>query len=218
MGQLDDKKVQMAIDKGFAFFDTDKSGFIDGNEACAAARKALSHTGPLGAVSAVTELCMILLMAVLAACSMLMLVSVQSTAFVTQSEVLLLWQQAAYSIHAFNNPGVSMHAPWCHGHAFAFTFVCLPSSDCPAHSAHCCVVPGMLLPQQKVTDDMIQGVFNKYAGPDKKMDKAEFGNCVAGLVERVGGPKAHTTTATTATHAAAPTGAAAAADTAVAAA
>jgi hypothetical protein len=118
-GQLDDKKVQMAIDKGFAFFDTDKSGFIDGNEACAAARKALSHTGPLGA---------------------------------------------------------------------------------------------------KVTDDMIQGVFNKYAGPDKKMDKAEFGNCVAGLVERVGGPKAHTTTATTATHAAAPTGAAAAADTAVAAA
>jgi hypothetical protein len=51
LGQLDEKKVQMAIDKGFAQFDTNKSGFIEGNEAIAAARKALSHTGPLGAVS-----------------------------------------------------------------------------------------------------------------------------------------------------------------------
>lgn len=76
----------------------------------------------------------------------------------------------------------------------------------------------MLLLQQKVTDGMLEGAFNKSAGPDKKMDKAEFGNCVSALIERVGGPKAHHTTAATATQGAAPAAAAAAADTPVAAA
>jgi hypothetical protein len=75
-----------------------------------------------------------------------------------------------------------------------------------------------LLLQQKVTDDMLEGAFNKFAGPDKKMDKAEFGNCVSALIERVGGPKATHTTAATATQSATPATAAAAADTAVAAA
>lgn len=50
MGQLDDKKLTLAIDKGFDFFDKDKSGFIEGAEATAAAEKVLSMAGGAGKV------------------------------------------------------------------------------------------------------------------------------------------------------------------------
>jgi hypothetical protein len=45
LGQLDDKKLTMAIDKGFGFFDKDKSGFIEGAEATEAAQKVLNMAG-----------------------------------------------------------------------------------------------------------------------------------------------------------------------------
>jgi len=48
MGQLDDKKLTMAIDKGFGFFDKDKSGFIEGAEATEAAQKVLNLAGGAG--------------------------------------------------------------------------------------------------------------------------------------------------------------------------
>jgi hypothetical protein len=51
LGQLDDKKLSMAIDKGFGFFDKDKSGFIEGAEASEAAQKVLNMAGGPAKVS-----------------------------------------------------------------------------------------------------------------------------------------------------------------------
>lgn len=48
LGSLDDKKLTMAIDKGFDYFDKDKSGSLDAAEAREAASKALALAGPLG--------------------------------------------------------------------------------------------------------------------------------------------------------------------------
>jgi hypothetical protein len=45
LGGLDDKKIDMAVDKGFGFFDKDKSGFVDGAEAAEAAQKVLNMIG-----------------------------------------------------------------------------------------------------------------------------------------------------------------------------
>jgi hypothetical protein len=44
----DGARLDMAIDKGFAFFDKDKSGYIDGPEATAAAQKTLAVFGGMG--------------------------------------------------------------------------------------------------------------------------------------------------------------------------
>lgn len=41
----------MAIDKGFGFFDKDKSGFVEGAEATEAAQKVLNLAGGAGKVS-----------------------------------------------------------------------------------------------------------------------------------------------------------------------
>jgi hypothetical protein len=113
LGQLDDKKLSMAIDKGFGFFDKDKSGFIEGAEASEAAQKVLNMAGG---------------------------------------------------------------------------------------------------PAKKVTPAQIEGAFGKAAGTDQKMDKAEFGNLVRGLVEKAGGPKTpHADAAAAAAPAAAPAATAAAA-------
>jgi hypothetical protein len=48
LGQLDDNKITLAVDKGFDFFDKDKSGFIEGSEFKEAVRKAVNLTGPIG--------------------------------------------------------------------------------------------------------------------------------------------------------------------------
>lgn len=65
--------------------------------------------------------------------------------------------------------------------------------------------------QQKVTPAQIEGAFGKAAGADQKMDKAEFGNLVRGLVEKAGGPKPPHADAAAAPAAAVPTANAAAA-------
>lgn len=56
LGQLDDKKMTMAIDKGFGFFDKDKSGFVEGAEAAEAAQKVLNMIGGPAKVRAAAEM------------------------------------------------------------------------------------------------------------------------------------------------------------------
>ena len=51
MGAVDEKKIDMAIDKGFGFFDKDKSGFVEGAEAAEAAQKVLNMIGGPAKVS-----------------------------------------------------------------------------------------------------------------------------------------------------------------------
>lgn len=54
LGGLDDKKIDMAVDKGFGFFDKDKSGFVDGAEAAEAAQKVLNMIGGPAKVRAIS--------------------------------------------------------------------------------------------------------------------------------------------------------------------
>jgi hypothetical protein len=56
LGGLDVKKIDMAVDKGFGFFDKDKSGFVDGAEAAEAAQKVLNMIGGPAKVRAAVDL------------------------------------------------------------------------------------------------------------------------------------------------------------------
>lgn len=58
MGSLDDKKISMAIDKGFGFFDKDKSGFVEGAEAAEAAQKVLNMVGGPAKVTTGLQQCL----------------------------------------------------------------------------------------------------------------------------------------------------------------
>lgn len=200
LGSLDDKKLTMAIDKGFGFFDKDKSGFVEGPEAVEAAQKALSLAGGPSKVCPGGGWWQ----------------SVQHASQSQRSSSVCTHHSCACGTCAQPKTSTSCtsHRPCPARAAKLFCVSCTHTCT----SLCCCTTTHPH--QQKVTPEQIQTAFAKVSGPDQKLDKAEFGNLIRDLVEKAGGPKTPHAPAgpDAATAAAAPTAAAATPATAAAAA
>lgn len=181
----DPKKMEMVIGKCFGMFDKDKSGHIDAAEARACAERVLKLAG----VS-----CLVLHHARLGCGSVRVSNCSPSPdyrqAFRTSSNrtpaaelMLCCATQASHARCAGQQLGTLLH---------------LCSDAMRVHMIYCCTehVPSLLFLQvTNVPASQVDSIFNKVAGTDQKLDKAEFTLLVNQLLSKAGAATAPVTAA-----------------------